>query len=541
MVDEAAVTPPARDRGAPAAGDPGAQRPGAAEGRGIDELLRGVVADVGESLGFWSVDLWAFSDDADTLACRAYWCRDPVAAEAGDCAGTVVGLDQSHDLRRLVLTGEVVERHADEELSPADAAALTQAGFTTRIDVPLLAGAEVLGVLSLAETRAVRRLSPGEREQLGALARLVAVILRATSLFEAERERSVRLVALLDAGRGMTASVAVQDTVAAVRDEAGRLFAGVPCEAELVLRQDDGSYAPVRERGATPAAWRADAIARQAAERGRPEQARTAAGRARLILPLSVAGGSLGYLELTARLRRHFRESEVELAMLLADQTASALDRARTVRALEGRSATDTVTGLYSRWYFYERLYAEVARARRYREPLALVMAELDGEEHVAQSRGPAFRDAVLAAMAGLLQRSLRDKVDVACRLGGGRFALLLPNTSAAPGAAGLVAERVRARVAGTRLSDDELGPLGRFTMSLGVAGYPTDAEDADELATAAETLLSKACAEGGDRVEPPLPEPDEDEEPGEGEELVEAEEPEDGSAPDDAQESRRA
>ena len=143
MGDEAAVTPPARDQGAPAAGGLGAQRPGAAEGRGIDELLRGVVADVGESLGFWSVDLWAFSDDADTLACRAYWCRDPVAAEEGDCAGTVVGLDQSHDLRRLVLTGEVVERHADEELSPADAAALTQAGFTTRIDVPLLAGAEV--------------------------------------------------------------------------------------------------------------------------------------------------------------------------------------------------------------------------------------------------------------------------------------------------------------------------------------------------------------------------------------------------------------
>ena len=207
------------------------------------------------------------------------------------------------------------------------------------------------------------------------------------------------------------------------------------------------------------------------------------------------------------------------------------------MRALEGRSATDTVTGLYSRWYFYERLYAEVARARRYREPLALVMAELDGEEQVAQSRGPAFRDAVLAAMAGLLQRSLRDKVDVACRLSGGRFALLLPNTSAAPGAAGLVAERVRERVAQTRLSDDELGSLGRFTMSLGVAGFPGDAEDADELATAAEAMLSKACAEGGDRVEPPLPEPDEDADPDEDEEPAEGGARREEAAPDDAPE----
>ena len=110
--------------------------------------------------------------------------------------------------------------------------------------------------------------------------------------------------------------------------------------------------------------------------------------------------------------------------------------------------------------------------------------------------------------MARLLQTSLRDKVDIACRLGGGRFALLLPNTLPGPDAAGLVAERIRARVAATRLSDDELGELGRFTMSLGVAGFPDAAEDADELAGVAGERLAAARAAGGDRVEPPLPEP---------------------------------
>jgi diguanylate cyclase (GGDEF)-like protein len=244
---------------------------------------------------------------------------------------------------------------------------------------------------------------------------------------------------------------------------------------------------------------------------GRPEQARAADGGARLVLPLTTSGRTAGYLELTARLRRRFREAEVELGSLLADQIGAALERARSFRALESRSATDTLTGLYSRWYFYERLYAEVARARRYRQPLALVVGELDGEEELAQSRGPAFRDAVLVAMARLLLTSLRDKVDVACRLGGGRFALLLPNTPHAPEAAGLVAERIRARVAATRLSDDELGALGRFTMSFGVAGFPEAAEDADELAGAAEVRLARARATGGDRIEPPLPEPDDE------------------------------
>jgi two-component system cell cycle response regulator len=225
------------------------------------------------------------------------------------------------------------------------------------------------------------------------------------------------------------------------------------------------------------------------------------------MLPLTTAGRSAGYLELTAPLRRRFRESEVGLASLLAGQTAAALDRARAYRSLQSRSATDTITGLYSRWYFYERVYAEVARARRYRQPVALITCELDGEEALARSRGPAFRDAVLVAVARLLLTSLRDKVDVACRLSGGRFALLLPSTGPGPGAAGLVAERIRARAAATRLSHDELGPLGRFTMSLGVAGYPDAAEDADELVSAAEARLAAARAAGGDCIEPPQPE----------------------------------
>ncbi len=487
-------------------------RPGAVAGRDVEDLLAAVVANVGEALDLWSVDLWAFSDDADTLECLAYWCRDPETAKSRGCVGAVIGLAQSHDLRRLVLAGQVVERHVDDELPPADAAALTQAGFTHRIDVPLLAGAEVLGVLSLAETRAGRRLSEEDRGRLGVLSRLAAAVLRASGLYQAEVARTERLTGLLAAGRGISAAQSPAAIVAAVRAEAALLVSGVACDAEVVLRQDDGAFARADESGAARAAagWRADALARQAADLGRPEQARTADGRARLLLPLTAGGRSSGYLEFTAALRRPFRAAEIELAALLAGQAAAALERAKAFRAVQSRSATDTLTGLYSRWYFYERLYAEVARARRYREPLSLLVAELDDEEDLARRRGVSFRDAALAALARLLVTSLRDKVDVACRLGGGRFALLLPNTPPGPDAAGLVAERVRRRVATTRLSDDELGELGNFTMSLGVAGFPDAAEDADELAGVAEDRLATARAGGGDRVEPPPPEPEE-------------------------------
>lgn len=491
----------------------------AVAGRDVAGLLRGAVADIGEALDLWSVDLWAFSGEADTLECRAYWCRDVAAARRNDCVGAVVGLDQSRDLRRLVLAGEVVERHLGDDLSPGEAAALAQAGFSLRIDVPLLAGAEVLGVLSLTDTREGRRLSEDERGRLGTMGRLSAALLRAARIGEAEAERADSLAGLLAAGSGMAAALSADDVVAAVRQEAAQLLPAVTCEAVVVLRQDDGTLTPAGLRhGQAASGWRADALARQAVDLGRPEQARTPDGRARLLLPLVAGERGSGYLELTARLPRPFRDEEVELGSLLATQAGAALERARQFRVLQSRSATDVTTGLYGRWYFYERLYAEVARARRYRQPLSLVMTELDGEEELAGEHGPAYRDAVLAAAARLLLASLRDKVDVACRLGGGRFALLLPSTPPGAEAAGLVAERVRLRVAGTLMADDELGVLGKHTMSLGVAGFPDDAEDGDELAATAGDRLTTARSAGGDRVEPPLPEPDEDEDEAEAE-----------------------
>jgi diguanylate cyclase (GGDEF)-like protein len=495
--------------------------------RDADALLQAVAAEVGRALDFWSVDLWAFSEDADSLTCRAWWCREGDAARAGSCVGAVVGLDQSHDLRRLVLTAELMERHAGDELAPADAAALAQAGFTSRVDVPLLAGAEVLGVLSLAERRAVRRLTEKERELLGSLARLAAAVLRAVRLYEAEEEHADRLAALLSSEPGLAATLSAADIAAAVRREAAGLLPGVTCTAEVALRRDDGGYARVGAGEEPPAAaaeppaaaaeWRADALARQAVELARPEQGRAADGRARLVAPLRVGDRAIGYLDLTTPLKRPFRPHEVELGVLLAAQAAVAMERAGLFRTLQNRSATDSTTGLYSRWYFYERLYAEVARAGRYGEPLSLVLVELDGGAELASAHGTEYRDAVLAASARLVRACLRDKVDVACRLGAGRFALLLPNTPPGPQAAGLVAERIRQRVAVMHLFDDDLGDLGRRTVSLGVAGYPDAAEDADELAGAAEGRLATAVAAGGDRVEPPLPEPDPEDDSGEG------------------------
>ena len=83
-----------------------------------------------------------------------------------------------------------------------------------------------------------------------------------------------------------------------------------------------------------------------------------------------------------------------------------------------------------------------------------------------------------------------------------GEFALLLPNTGPFRPGAALVAQRLREAVEGMELRSEDNVSLGRFTLSVGVAGFPRHAEDADELGGCAVEALAKARALGGGRVQ---------------------------------------
>ena len=207
-------------------------------------------------------------------------------------------------------------------------------------------------------------------------------------------------------------------------------------------------------------------------------------------------------LDVHAAPARALRRQEVEALQLLAGQLAAALAGARARRSMEERSATDSLTGLYSRWYFYERLTEEVARARRYNQPLSVLVIQVDALDGVMAPGRPAG-ERVLRAMARIVQGCLRDKVDVPCRHGMASFAVLLPSTPPGPGGAGLVAERLREVAGQTEIGDDDIGAFGRFTLSIGVAGLPQHADDADELAAMAEEAMHAARRSGGDQVVP--------------------------------------
>ncbi len=190
-----------------------------------------------------------------------------------------------------------------------------------------------------------------------------------------------------------------------------------------------------------------------------------------------------------------FDERTVALAHSLAAQAAVALDNARLHGIVQQQAVTDELTGLANRRSFRERLEAEMQRAERFDNPLALVVADLDDFKRINDRFGHQAGDEVLSAFALVLRTRIRG-VDLAARLGGEEFAVLLPETDA-EGAEAL-AESLRAAFAGLAI------PVGSeevsVTASFGVAAFP-HTRGADELMTAADSALYRAKRQGKDRV----------------------------------------
>lgn len=190
-----------------------------------------------------------------------------------------------------------------------------------------------------------------------------------------------------------------------------------------------------------------------------------------------------------------FDEGTVALARSLAAQAAVALENAHLHTIVKRQAVTDELTGLANRRSFLETLETELRRAQRFGSPLGLVFADLDNFKLVNDRFGHQAGDDVLRAFGAVLQGRIRE-IDLAARLGGEEFAVLLPETDATGSRA--LAEDLRAAVAGLVI---ESGPHAiRVTASFGVAAFP-ETDGADELMTAADLALYSAKRQGKNRV----------------------------------------
>jgi len=165
---------------------------------------------------------------------------------------------------------------------------------------------------------------------------------------------------------------------------------------------------------------------------------------------------------------------------------------------LDALTLRDGLTGLYTHRAFQERLREECARALRYGQPMALLIADIDGFASVNYDLGYQIGDDILRRIAGVLQEDdSPDRVrsaDIVARYSGEEFVLLLPET----GKAGALTKAARLRDAVARAEM----PGGRnMSMSIGVASLPDDAADPEGLLTAAESAVRGAKRGGPGRV----------------------------------------
>jgi diguanylate cyclase (GGDEF)-like protein len=182
-----------------------------------------------------------------------------------------------------------------------------------------------------------------------------------------------------------------------------------------------------------------------------------------------------------------------QLARTLADSLALALANLRLREHLHDQSIRDPLTGLYNRRYLQETLGRELHRAARERQPVGLVVFDIDHFKSFNDSLGHEAGDHVLREFGHLLLAYTRGQ-DVACRLGGEEFVLLLPG---APLAVTLArAELIRQAVAAHETLYRGL-PIPRLTVSAGVAAYPEHQVSGDPLLRAADQALYEAKAAG--------------------------------------------
>ena len=223
------------------------------------------------------------------------------------------------------------------------------------------------------------------------------------------------------------------------------------------------------------------------------EEAERPGGRQGRSVPLSGESGRFGHLTVFSRMADGSLD-ERALAELeaLAERAGRAIDNAKRFREARQLADLDDLTGLHNRRSFHETLAREVARAQRYDRNLALIVFDLDDFKAVNDRIGHLAGDSVLAEAAERIRDVVRS-ADVACRVGGDEFAVILPESTLAD--ADQLYRRIQAAV-----SARPLALVGKLHLSAGVAELRSE-DDGTSLFERADAALYRAKSAGKDQI----------------------------------------
>ena len=211
--------------------------------------------------------------------------------------------------------------------------------------------------------------------------------------------------------------------------------------------------------------------------------------RAGLAVPLANEHRELGYLSVFTRdPDGHFPGEEVHQLEEIAGRAGPTMENARRFREALELADLDALSGLHNRRYFHETLSRDVARAQRYGRRLALIVFDVDDFKNVNDRIGHLAGDAVIAEVAERVRDVIRT-ADVACRIGGDEFAVIMPESGLEQ------ADQLYARIQ-TILSDRPVGAAGLLRVSAGITELRTE-DDSIGLFERADEALYRAKRAG--------------------------------------------
>lgn len=212
-----------------------------------------------------------------------------------------------------------------------------------------------------------------------------------------------------------------------------------------------------------------------------------------VIAPILCKQQPLGWIAILRR-EEPFEETAVDVLGGIGIEVGTALENARLYHIARLMADVDSVTGLLNHRAAQQRFEAAFAAARRQREPLSVLMLDVNNFKHFNDTYGHMAGDTVLKQIAQLIRETSRPH-DVLARYGGDEFLVLLPNTD--PDQAARFVDELRERVGRVGFAEPGTDRVIPYTISVGQATYPHDTEKRQSLIEAADRQMYVAKRAG--------------------------------------------